>query len=460
MLIRFIIGAIIITLGLSLFLLGVDKAITPLGSQVGEATAKSNKLWIVLVVAFSLGIIISIAEPGLLIFSHQVELVTGGQITSTALTLVVSFGLASLLGLGLYRILFSVPLYLILTVLYGIVFLLSFFIQSEILIFAFDASGATTGIMAVPFILALALGVSQLKKDSKAGEKDSFGTIAIVSVGAIISVMILGLFSGDTEIAQSLEPYQPQTGSILSPFFTLSRGMWNESALALLPIFLTFIFFQFFLKVFKQRTFRRMLIGLIYTFLGLYLFLLGVNAGFMDVGNIIGQELSAFDSRFYLVLFAFILGVVTILAEPAVHVLTHQIEDVTSGYVTRGAVFIALSIGVGIALSLSVLRIFIVPLQLWHYLLPGYIIAVGLMYIVPKIFIGIAYDAGGVATGPMTATFSLAFVQGAAHGVQGANIILDGFGMIAMVALTPIITLQLLGLIYKIKSKKGGLSHE
>jgi hypothetical protein len=197
--------------------------------------------------------------------------------------------------------------------------------------------------------------------------------------------------------------------------------------------------------------------GFVYAFFGLFIFLLAVNAGFMEVGNIIGYELVKIDNKIYIIVIGFVLGVVTILAEPAVHVLTHQIEDVTSGYVSRRAVLVALTIGVGIAISLSVVRILIPSLQIWHYLLPGYAIALTLMYFVPKIFVGIAFDAGGVATGPVTATFILAFMQGAAYGTEGASLILDGFGMIAMVALTPIITLQILGLIFKIKSKKEGV---
>jgi len=177
----------------------------------------------------------------------------------------------------------------------------------------------------------------------------------------------------------------------------------------------------------------------------------------MEVGSVIGYELANVGNVYYVIGIGFIVGVVTILAEPAVYVLTHQIEDVTSGYVKRSSVLIALSIGVGIAVSLSVIRILNPNLQLWHYLLPGYIIAIVMSYFAPKLFVGIAFDAGGVATGPMTATFILAFIQGIAEATEGASVLVDGFGMISMVALAPIITLQILGLIFKVKSKKGGI---
>lgn len=199
------------------------------------------------------------------------------------------------------------------------------------------------------------------------------------------------------------------------------------------------------------------MMGLLFTFIGLVLFLVGVNAGFMDVGSAIGYNIASLDNKAYVMIVAFVLGVVTILAEPAVHVLTHQIEDVTSGYVKKSVVLVTLSLGVGMAVFLSILRVLIQDLQLWHYLLPGYIIAIVMTYFVPKLFVGIAFDSGGVASGPMTATFILAFVQGAAEAVEGANVLIDGFGMIAMVAMTPLIALQILGLVFKLKSKKGGL---
>ncbi|MGB4377672.1 MAG: DUF1538 domain-containing protein, partial [bacterium] len=197
--------------------------------------------------------------------------------------------------------------------------------------------------------------------------------------------------------------------------------------------------------------------GLLYTFIGLVLFLTGANAGFMDVGSIIGYSLTAGGNKLFVVIVGFVLGVVTVLAEPAVYVLTHQVEDVTSGYVKRRLVLVALSLGVGSAVALALLKIIVPGIQLWHYLLPGYIISVVMTFFVPPLFVGIAFDSGGVASGPMTATFILAFSQGVAEATAGADVLLDGFGTIAMVALTPLIALQVLGLIYKVKTVKGGI---
>ena len=459
-LIRFLIGAVLVVLGLTFFLVGVDLGVSALGNKVGQSITKTNKLWILLITGLVLGFIISIAEPGLLIFADQVDLATDGALSSITLVVVVSIGLAILLAVGFIRIIFNIPLYIILTVLYSIILILAFFTQPEILVIAFDASGATTGVLAVPFILAITSGISRLKKDSKASEKDSFGTVAIVSAGAIISVLILGLFIANNDYSADIVLDIADDSSVFAAYSYYYLLILKQSSIAILPIVGIFVLFQVFVFKMKMNHFMKMLKGFIYAFLGLFIFLLAVNAGFMDVGSIIGYSLATNDNKVYLIVVSFILGVATILAEPAVHVLTHQIEYVTSGYVSRRAVLVALAIGVGVALVLSMIRILIPELQIWHYLLPGYIIALSLMYIVPKVFVGIAFDAGGVATGPVTATFILAFMLGAASGIDGTDAILDGFGMIAMVALTPIITLEILGFIFKIKSKKGEIKND
>lgn len=458
--IRFLIGAILIILGLAIFLIGVDIGITPLGSLLGSSLTKTNKLWIVAVSGLILGFFISIAEPGLMVLANQVDLISLGQISSASILVVVSVGLAIMVALGFIRVVYNVPLYKMLTVLYILVFILALFTSPEFLAIAFDASGATTGVLAVPFILSLSLGISSLKKDSKSSEKDSFGLVSIASVGAIMSVMILNIFSKTSKFDDNLKFDLSQSNSIIEPFIGLIPSIITESLIALAPLLVIFLISQKISFKLDKRAFSRIIKGFIYTFVGLIIFLDGVNAGFMDVGGLVGHSLASLDNKWYVIIIGFVIGLVTILAEPAVYVLTHQIEDVTSGYVRRKAVLIALSIGVGLAVALSVIRIIIPELQLWHYLLPGYIISIAMSYFVPKLFVGIAFDAGGVATGPMTATFILAFTQGAAEAIEGASVLRDGFGMISMVALIPIITLQILGLIFKIKSKKGGVSED
>ncbi len=457
LLIRFIIGAILIILGLSVFLFGVDIGITPLGKHMGSFLTKTNKLWIVVITGIILGFFISVAEPDLHILAGQVDTVTHGLLSKMGMVIIVSVGIALMLSLGLIRIVFNFPLYKLLTILYFIIFLLALFTSSGFLAISFDASGATTGALTVPFVLALALGVSSLKKDSKASEKDSFGLVGVTSTGAIIAVMIMSIFVSNDNISGSLDNNIVQSDSIVAPFINKLPHLLVEIFFALLPVLLIFLIFQIISFKLPKKAVIKILKGFLYTFVGLVLFLTGVNAGFMDVGNILGQRLASLDNMSYLVIIGFVLGLVTILAEPAVYVLTHQVETVTSGYVKRRVVLLALSIGVGIAVALSMLRIIVPEIQLWHYLLPGYIISIILSFFTPKLFVGIAFDSGGVASGPMTATFILAFAQGAAQALEGANVLVDGFGMIAMVALTPILALQTLGLIFKLKSSRGGI---
>lgn len=457
LIIRFLIGSLFVVLGLTIFLLGIDIGITPLGDLTGSSLAKSNKLWIVLIGGLILGFFISIAEPGLMVLANQVDLVTSGQIPGISILVIVSIGLAILLALGFLRVFYNVPLYKILIILYLIIFGLSIFTSREFLAISFDASGSTTGILAVPFILSLSVGISKLKKDSKASEKDSFGLVAIASTGAIISVMILDIFTKTDKFSAALDSSISGSDSIISPFIRMIPDNLKDSFMAILPLLVILLVLQKVTFKLSKRDLRKLLTGFGFSFVGLFIFFLGVNAGFMDVGTSIGNNLVLLDNKAYIIIIGFILGVVTILAEPAVYVLTHQIEDITSGYVKRKVVLVPLAIGVGLAVALSVIRVLVVDIQLWHYLLPGYIVCILLMFFTPKLFVGIAFDAGGVATGPMTATFILAFIQGAAHAFEGADLMVDGFGMIAMVAMTPIITLEALGLVFALKSKTKGV---
>lgn len=454
---RFIIGSILVMIGLTVFLIGVDIGISPLGTLIGTSLTKTNKLWIVLIAGLILGFFVSIAEPGLLVLANQVNQVTSGQISGMLILVTVSIGLAIMLTLGFLRVFYNIPLYKVLIVVYVIIFGLVVFASREFLAIAFDASGATTGVLAVPFILSLSVGISKLKKDSKASEKDSFGLVAIASSGAILAVLVLDIVSETNELTAVLDIDMTSSQSVFRPFLDVIPTYFIESITAIFPLFAILLVLQIFVFKLKRREFRKLLTGFAFAFIGLLVFLIGVNTGFMDVGTSMGSNLAQHENKYIIVVIAFILGVVTILAEPAVYVLTHQIEDVTSGYVKRKAVLVALAIGVGTAVTLSIIRILIPGIQLWHYLVPGYILSLSMTFFTPKLFVGIAFDAGGVATGPMTATFILAFTQGAAFSFEGADLMADGFGMIAMVAMLPIITLQALGLVFAMKSKTKGV---
>lgn len=454
--IRFLLGACLIVLGLAVFLLGVDVGLAPIGQLTGSALAKTNKISLVIAAGLLLGFLISAAEPDLHILASQVDEVTASAIAKLQIVGVVSVGISVMLTVGLIRIVYNVSLKLMLTLLYGLVFLLALFTTPEFLAISFDSSGATTGALAVPFILAIAAGVASLKKDSEASEEDSFGLVAITSTGAILAVMSMSLLA-EGKVKGVVPIAKEGPDGILSPFAHAAPQVAWEVFLALMPILILFLVLQNVLLSGRRTQRGKILIGLFYAYFGLVLLLTGVHAGFMEVGRIVGYQVALRQNLPLLIGIGFAMGLFTVIAEPAVHALTDQIQDVTSGYVRKKTVLGALSLGIGLAVALSMLRIMTPDLYLWHFLLPGYALSLLLMGVVPNLFVGIAFDSGGVASGPMTATFILAFAQGAAQAVSGADVLADGFGIIAMVAMTPLITLQLLGLIYKVKSRKGGV---
>lgn len=453
---RFLIGAVFIIVGLGIFLFGADLGIQPIGTLMGSTLTKTKKISIIILFGFVLGFFITIAEPDLQILAKQVNEVTSGAVSQAVLLIVVSLGVAVLLVIGLLRVVFNIALSKILTILYGIILLLSIFTSSGFLGISFDAAGATTGSMTVPFILALGLGIASVN-GKKTSEEDSFGLVAIASIGPIASVLIMSIIS-KVEISSELSNNNNgAVNGILSPYIHEIPKILLEVAVALLPLVVLFLIFQIIYFKLSKKKFMKILKGMGYTFIGLVLFLTGVNAGFMEVGSEIGRAVALLENNWILIPIGFILGFTVIFAEPAVHVLNEQVEDVTSGHIKKEFILYTLSIGVAIAVSLSMIRIMVPWMKLAYYLLPGYIIAIILSYKVPKIFVGIAFDSGGVASGPMTATFILAFAQGAADAIDSANVLIDAFGVIAMVALTPLIAIQILGLIYKRKTMKEGV---
>ena len=456
LIIKFLIGAVLIICGLSVFLVGVDTAIMPLGSHTGKAISKPNKLWILFMAGIILGFFISLAEPGMIVLANQVDLVTMGQLSRGRLLVYVSVGFAVVLSLGFARIFSKIPLYIVLIIIYCIIGIATTRTSPEFLSLAFDSSGATTGIMAVPFILALGIGIASKKKDSIQSEEDSFGLVAMASAGAVMGVLVLKMVVRteryDTELPITIEV----TESILYSFYKIIPATLFNGFITLLPLLIIFIILQLTVLKLSIIRFRKMIAGFLFSFIGLILFFIGVDGGFMDAGTKLGYNLASLGNNALTITVGFLIGLVTIAAEPAVYVQTHQIENVTSGYIKRKAILAPLCIGVGLAVMLSVVRILFPAVMLWHFLLPGFVIALALTFFVPKLFVGIAFDAGGVATGPMTATFILSFTQGvAASRGEDANLLRDGFGMISLVCMFPIVTLQILGLIFKIKTKKA-----
>jgi len=447
--IRFIIGSLLVILGMALFLVGIDLSITPMAESIGSKFAKSNKIVLVIVFSIILGIVIALAEPSLKIFSGQVEMVTGGRITALMLHVLVAVGVGIFLTLGIIHILYDYPLYKLLFISYTVVLILAVFIP-DFLAMVFDASASMTGSITIPFILALAVGVSRMKKDGKKSEEDSFGLLGITSAGAMLTVIILSIINRKMELIGVLPQEELQEG-ILKPYLNVIPSQTFDTLLAILAVLVFFLIFQFLFIKMKKKPLVKILKGIVYVFVGLVIFLVGVNGGFMDTGRIIGLNL---HNDVVAIIVAFIIGFVTVSAEPTVHVLTSQVEDITNGYVNRKFVLGALAIAVGLATALSVVRIVIPGLELWHIVLPGYIIALVLMFFTPKLFVGMAFDSGGVASGPMNVTFIFALSQGVAFRNSSTIPLSNSFGVIALVALTPLITIQILGIIFKIKTKR------
>ncbi len=444
----FLLGAILLILGMGLFTLGADIAMMPMGERVGAQLTKSRNLVFLIFISLLFGIMITIAEPDLQVLATQVP-----SIPNMTLILSVAIGVGSFLVLALLRIVFQISLVKLLILFYAIVFLLAYFSPTKLLAVAFDSGGVTTGPITVPFIMALGLGVASVRGD-KNSQEDSFGLISLCSVGPILAVLLLGLFFG-----VSSEEYMVQTQTtaeniteILLLFLNGFPHYFKEVAVALSPIVVFFLIFQkIYLKLSKHYV-KKIYVGIIYTYLGLVCFLNGVNVGFMPVGNLIGSTIAQLQYHWILVPLGIIIGMFVVVAEPAVHVLTKQVEEITSGNITKKAMLISLSCGVGISVGLAMVRV-LISVPIWYFLIPGYGIAITLSRFVPKIFTSIAFDSGGVASGPMTATFLLPLAMGACQTLEG-EIMTDAFGIVAMVAMTPLVTIQILGLIYTIGENK------
>ena len=440
-LVTFSIGAVLLILGIGLFNMGADLAMTPMGSQVGAGLSGQRKLTRLVFVCFVLGVLITIAEPDLQVLANQVRAVMNG----TVLIYTIGIGVGLFLVLSIFKIVLKRSLSQILMLFYMLLFALALLLSvngnEDLLPMAFDSGGVTTGPITVPFIMALGVGISSVLGDRR-NKENSFGMVALCSVGPILSVLVLGMFSKG-ELLYAVPDYTVRS-DILGAFLHTALHTCKEVGIALGLIVVFFMICQFaFLKLPKRRLIRIGL-GVIFTYVGLVMFLTGVNVGFMPIGYKLGYRLAQ-GSKSILVIFGLLMGVLVVLAEPAIHVLNKQVEEVTGGVVTRKGMITGLCIGVGASIALSMLRI-IFDFSLVYYIIPGYFISLALSLFVPPVYTGIAFDSGGVASGPMTSGFILPFAIGACVSLQGADAVLrDAFGVVALVAMTPLITIQLLG---------------
>lgn len=445
----FLCGAVLLIVGMMFFTLGAEMSMSPMGERVGSSLSKCRSLLVLTAVTFALGFVITISEPDLQVLAGQVP-----SIPNMTLILAVAVGVGIFLAIALLRMLLGIALPPLLVGCYAFVFLLASQIPKDFIGVAFDSGGVMTGPMTVPFILALGAGISAVRGDRHAAS-DSFGLVALCSVGPILAVLLL------------VKIYQPENSTYaVTQIHTVAdsvelAGMFMEElpeylkeiAVSLLPILGFFGLFQVFVLKIGKRSLTRIGIGLVYTYVGLILFLTGANVGFMPAGTYLGEVLASLPYRWIIVPIGMLIGYFIVKAEPAVYVLNKQVEEITDGAIPASAMGASLSIGVACSVGIAMLRVLTGIPILW-ILIPGYGIAIGLSFFVPKIFTAIAFDSGGVASGPMTATFLLPLAQGACSAV-GGNIVQDAFGVVAMVAMTPLITIQILGMIFQLKSKKA-----
>lgn len=448
LMLSFVLATAMLILGMGLFTLGAEMSMTRIGNYMGSKLTKSRKLPLILFVSFALGVAITVAEPDLQVLAANVP-----DIDSAALILTVSVGVGFFLMLCMVRILFSISLRTMLIVFYAFVFAAAFLSDESILSVAFDSGGVTTGPMTVPFIMALGVGVASIRSDENA-KADSFGLVGLCSIGPILSVLLLGA------IYQS-QPSASEGASAVGIATTVELGrgylralpdyLW-EVTVALLPIFVFFLIFQVVSLRLRKLPFLRIIVGILYTYVGLVLFLTGVNVGFSPLGYALGAALTEGWKLWLLAPLAMLMGWFIINAEPAVHILNKQVEELSAGAISARAMGMSLSIAVSAAGGLAMLRV-ISGISILYFLVPGYVIALALSFFVPRTFTAIAFDSGGVASGPLTATFMLPFAMGACEAL-GGSVMTDAFGLVALVAMMPLITVQVMGAIYVVKSRR------
>ena len=440
-LITFTVGAVMLVLGIGLFNLGADLAMTPMGAHVGAGLSKQRKLGLLLGVCFVLGMLITIAEPDLQVLANQVSAVMNG----TVLIYAVGFGVGAFLVVAGMKIVFKKSLSQMLMLFYMLLFALALLLvvggNDSLLPLSFDSGGVTTGPITVPFIMALGIGISSVLGDRRSKE-NSFGLVALCSVGPVLAVLVLGIFSTN-DLSYAVPDYEV-SGDILGAFLHTAGHTAKEVAIALGLIVVFFMICQLLFLKLPWKRLVKIAVGVVFTYLGLVIFLTGVNVGFMPIGYQLGMGLAQADSAL-LVIFGIIVGVLVVLAEPAIHVLNAQVEEVTGGLVSKKSMMLGLCIGVGAAIGLSMVRI-IFDFSLAYYLVPGYFISLALSLFVPPVYTAIAFDSGGTASGPMTSGFILPFATGVCVALQGeAAVLRDAFGVVALVAMAPLITIQMLG---------------
>ena len=451
-LMAFLFGAVLLVVGMMFFSLGAELAMSPMGERVGACITKTRRVGIMLTLGFLLGFLITISEPDLQVLANQVQ-----AVPNMVLIVTVAVGVGLFLCFAMLRMLLSVPLNTMLVGFYIVVFVLAMFVPKDFLAVEFDSGGVTTGPMTVPFIMAMGVGVSAIRSD-KHSANDSFGLVALCSIGPILAVLILSLIfrpDGGSYTAVVI-PEIGDSAALWQLFFVAFPTYFKEIAVSLLPIAAFFAVFDLVSLHLERKQLIRIGVGLAYTYLGLVIFLTGVNVGFMPAGNYLGSVIAGLSCNWIIIPIGMLIGYFIVMAEPAVYVLMRQVEELTDGAIPGSAMKHSLSIGVAVSVGLAMIRV-LTGISIFYLLVPGYAVAIALSFFVPKLFTAIAFDSGGVASGPMATTFLLPFAMGACSAV-GGNIVTDAFGVVAMVAMTPLITIQGLGLIYRLRTKHGAVA--
>ena len=445
-LVLFLFGSLLLIFGMSLFTMGAGMSMQPMGEGIGVQISKSRRLLLPVIICFALGVIITIAEPDLTVLAEQIP-----SIPNMVLILAVAIGVGLFLVVSLLRTAFGIPLSRLLLVFYLVVFVLAAFAPADFIPAAFDSGGVTTGPITVPFIMALGIGMVSIRSDKKSSV-DSFGLVALCSIGPILSVLILSIcYEPQATTTETVIADIVDTRDAIREFVTAFPHYAKEVMVALVPIVIVFIVFQVITRRHQLHQLLRIGSGFLYTYLGLVLFLTGANVGFMPAGKLIGEEIAGTSYKFLLIPVGMLVGYFIVAAEPAVHVLKKQVEEISSGRITQTAIGIGLSIGVAVSVGIAMLRI-LTGIPLMWFLIPGYAISLLISFFVPPLYTGVAFDSGGVASGPMTTTFLLPFAVGACEAV-GGNLLTDAFGIVAMVAMTPLITIQVIGLYAQMKHR-------
>ena len=452
----FFVGTVMLVCGIGLFTLGADTSMIIIGEEIGAKLVKLRKVWLILPICFIIGVLVTVAEPDLKVLADQTPIVD-----STVMIWAVGLGVGIFLALAFLRIFLQIRISVLFIIFYLIVFAFacSPLISPGFIPTAFDSGGVTTGPITVPFIMALGLGLSSIRGD-KTSEEDSFGLVALCSVGPILTVLILGAANSSDIPEQTLTPIgsYETVAQVFAEFVKALPHYMEEVASALLPIIAFFLFFNAISLKLDKKTMIKIFVGLAFTYIGLVLFLTGANVGFMPIGQYLGENLAGSSYSWLLIPIGMLIGYFIVSAEPAVHVLKQQVETITEGKISAKALGLSLALGVAASVGIAMIRVLTGVSILW-FLIPGYALALIISCIVSPIFTSVAFDAGGVASGPLTATFLLPLAMGAS-GAAGGNIAEDAFGIVAMVAMTPLLTIQILGLISKFKSAPAAKAPE